>query len=350
MLAVLVVVLVVVLVDVVVGGGLSSSGGMGSIVTPLRARAQGGRTRGVQPLVTLAYAVLYVVWGSTYLAMKIAVTSLPPFVAASLRFAFSGLLLLVIGRAIDKTPVTRRHLLGSAVQGLLLLVLGNAAVMFAMRTVPSGIGALVVATTPLFIALFGRDFRRATWVGIALGLVGVGVLVDPFSTDHAAPVGGVLLLVAASASWGLGAIVLKVFPVHPSNATATGLQMVIGAIVQTLLAVVDGERLDLASVTPRSWAALVYLAVFGSLLGFSCYGWLLKIEPATRVATYAYVNPVVAVLLGAWIGHEPLTGRVVVAAAVIVGAVVIILSAGRSRAATASPPAPSRVVEATRAP
>ncbi len=306
------------------------------------------------PLVTLAYAVLYVVWGSTYLAMKIAVTSLPPFIAAALRFAFSGLLLLVIGRVVDKTPLTRRHVLGSAVQGLLLLVLGNAAVMFAMRTVPSGIGALVVATTPLFIALFGRDFRRATWVGIALGLLGVGVLVDPFSSERAAPLGGVLLLVAASASWGLGAIVLKILPVHPSNATAVGLQMVIGAIAQTLLAVVDGERLDVAAVTPQSWAALVYLAVFGSLLGFSCYGWLLKVEPATRVATYAYVNPVVAVLLGAWLGHEPLTGRVTVAAAVIVGAVVIILSSGRARAARSTSTSTTSTTtssgDATRAP
>jgi drug/metabolite transporter (DMT)-like permease len=315
---------------------------------PLRIGTQGGSKPAVRTLVLLAYAVLYVVWGSTYLAMKIAVTTLPPFVAASLRFAFSGLLLLFIGRLVEKTPITRRHVLGSAVQGLLLLVFGNAAVMFAMRTVPSGVGALVVATTPLFIALFGRDVRPVTWLGIALGLLGVGVLVDPFSTDRAAPVGGVLLLVAASASWGLGAILLKVFPVHPSNATAVGLQMVIGALVQTALAVVDGETFVFDAVTPEAWAALVYLAVFGSLLGFSCYGWLLKVEPATRVATYAYVNPVVAVLLGAWLGHEPLTGRVVLAAAVIVAAVVLILSAGRPRPAPAS--TSSTEGEPTRAP
>jgi len=287
----------------------------------------------VRPLVLAAYAVLYLVWGSTYLAMKVAVTTLPPFIAASLRFAFSGLLLLVMGRLLDKTPLTRRHVLGSAAQGLLLLVFGNAAVMFAMRTVPSGTGALVVATTPLFIALFGGDRRRATWTGIALGLLGVFVLVDPFASERAVPVAGVLLLVAASASWGLGAIVLKVLPVHPSNALAVGLQMVVGALVQTALAVLDGEHLDVAAVTSSSWAALVYLAVFGSLLGFSCYGWLLKVEPASRVATYAYVNPVVAVLLGAWLGHEPLTVRVVVAAAIIVLAVVITLSAGRPRGA-----------------
>jgi drug/metabolite transporter (DMT)-like permease len=286
--------------------------------------------------VLLAYAVLYVVWGSTYLAMKLAVTTLPPFIAAVLRFVFSGGLLLLWGRLTDRTPVTRRDLLGSAVQALLLLVCGNAAVMFAMRDVPSGVGALVVATTPVFIALFGRDFRGVTWAGLLLGLCGVGVLVDPFATDSAVPPGGVLLLLGASASWGLGAVVLKVFPVHRSNATAVGLQMVLGAIAQAVLALASGERLDLDAVTPSSWAALLYLSVMGSLLGFSCYGWLLTIEPPTRVSTYAYVNPVIAVFLGAWIGGEPLTPRVVVAAVVIVAAVVLILQASRPRSSPSS--------------
>jgi drug/metabolite transporter (DMT)-like permease len=283
----------------------------------------------VNPLVLLAYGVLYVVWGSTYLAMRIAVAAVPPFFGAATRFAFAGLLLFVVGRALDRTPLTRRHVLGSAVQALLLLVLGNALVMFAMRDVPSGVGALVVATTPLFIALFSGNRQRSTWVGLLLGMVGVGVLVDPFATDRAAPLGGLLLLVGASASWGLGAVVLKVLPVHPSNATAVGLQMVIGALAQAALSTLSGEHVDVGSVPASAWWALLYLALFGSLLGFTCYGWLLKIEPATRVATYAFVNPVVAVILGALIGDEALSGRVVAATVVIVAAVALILAGQR---------------------
>jgi len=261
--------------------------------------------------------------------MRIAVAAVPPFFGAATRFAFAGLLLFVVGRALDRTPLTRRHVLGSAVQALLLLVLGNALVMFAMRDVPSGVGALVVATTPLFIALFSGNRQRSTWVGLLLGMVGVGVLVDPFATDRAAPLGGLLLLVGASASWGLGAVVLKVLPVHPSNATAVGLQMVIGALAQAALSTLSGEHVDVGSVPASAWWALLYLALFGSLLGFTCYGWLLKIEPATRVATYAFVNPVVAVILGALIGDEALSGRVVAATVVIVAAVALILAGQR---------------------
>jgi drug/metabolite transporter (DMT)-like permease len=301
--------------------------GKGDAVAPGDARRQ---QHAVSPLVLLAYGVLYVVWGSTYLAMKIAVAHVPPFFGAATRFAFAGLLLFVVGRLLDRTPLTRRHVVGSALQALLLLVLGNALVMFAMRSVPSGVGALVVATTPLFIALFAGDRRRSTWTGLLLGLLGVAILVDPFATDRTTPLTGLLLLVGASASWGLGAIVLKRVPVHPSNATAVGLQMVIGALAQGSLSWLSGESVDVATVPATAWWALGYLTLFGSLLGFTCYGWLLKIEPPTRVATYAFVNPVVAVLLGAAVGGEPLAGRVVVAAVVIVAAVALILLGQRA--------------------
>jgi drug/metabolite transporter (DMT)-like permease len=151
------------------------------------------------------------------------------------------------------------------------------------------------------------------------------------------PVWGLLLLVFASLSWGLGSSLLRVLPVHPSNATAVGLQMLTGALVQATLSVATGEHLDLASSSSASWWAIAYLAVFGSLLGFTCYGWLLKVEPPTRVATYAFVNPVVAVVLGAALGGEAITARVVGAAVIIVGAVVLIL-----RGTPAAPAAPAR--------
>ena len=282
----------------------------------------------------LAYAVLYLVWGSTYLAMKWAVTTLPPFSTAALRFVFSGVLLVGWGLLAKKRePITREHLLAALGQGVLLLVCGNAAVMWAMKTVPSGVGALVIASTPLFMALLGRELRPATWLGLALGTLGIAILVDPFATDGAIAASGLLLLLFASAAWAVGSLLPRLVKPHPSNALATGLQMLVGASVQFVIAQALGEEIVLATTTTTSWLALLYLAVMGSLLGFTCYGWLLKVEPASRVATYAYVNPVVAVLLGAAVGNEAITGRVVVAAAVIVVAVVLILRARRPSSA-----------------
>lgn len=289
--------------------------------------------------VLIAYAVLYLVWGSTYLAMKMAVTTLPPFTTAALRFIFSGLLLLGVGVALDRRPITRAHLVASMGQGVLLLVFGNAAVMFAMKTVPSGTGALIIATTPLFMALLGRAFAPAkndvsagTWAGIVLGLVGIGVLVNPFGhfdQSHAVSLFGSGLLVFAAFSWAVGSLLPTKLPPHPSNLVATGIQMITGAVVQFAIGQVMGEHIVLATTSTSSWLALAYLAVFGSLVGFTCYGWLLKVEPASRVATYAYVNPVVAVFLGAVIGGEDVSARVIIAAFVIVVAVVLILRSKR---------------------
>jgi len=275
--------------------------------------------------VIAAYAVLYLVWGSTYLAMKLAVTTLPPFTTAALRFVFSGALLLVVGLVIDRPRITRAQVLASMAQGLLLLVFGNAAVMYAMKTVPSGTGALIIATTPLFMALLGRDFRGVTWASIALGLVGIGILVDPFAATHAVSPFGVGLLVFAAFSWAAGSLLPRRWPPPSSNLVATGLQMLTGALVQFLIGRALGEEVALATTTTTSWLALLYLAVFGSLVGFTCYGWLLKVEPASRVATYAYVNPVVAVVLGALVGGEEVGARVLAAACVIVVAVVIVV-------------------------
>ena len=279
--------------------------------------------------VLLAYAVLYLVWGSTYLAMKIAVTTMPTFWAAALRFVVSGLVLFAIGRVTSKVPLSRAHVVTSMLQGVLLLVLGNAGVMWAMKTVPSGVGALIIAVTPVFMALLGGDRRRSTWTGIVIGLVGIAILVDPFGHSQDVPVLGALVLVMAALAWAAGSLLPRHLEIHPSNATAMGMQMITGAVVQAGLALAIGEPLILAQTSSQSWWAVLYLAVFGSLIGFTCYGWLLKVEPSSRVATYAYVNPIVAVILGAAIGGEPLTARVLVATGVIIAAVVLILRSSR---------------------
>ena len=279
--------------------------------------------------VLLACAVLYLVWGSTYLAMKIAVTTMPTFWAAALRFVVSGLVLFAVGRVTSKVPLSRAHVVTSMLQGVLLLVLGNAGVMWAMKTVPSGVGALIIAVTPVFMALLGGDRRRSTWTGIVIGLVGIAILVDPFGHSQDVPVLGALVLVMAALAWAAGSLLPRHLEIHPSNATAMGMQMITGAVVQAGLALAIGEPLILAQTSSQSWWAVLYLAVFGSLIGFTCYGWLLKVEPSSRVATYAYVNPIVAVILGAAIGGEPLTARVLVATGVIIAAVVLILRSSR---------------------
>jgi drug/metabolite transporter (DMT)-like permease len=280
--------------------------------------------------IVMAYGVLYLVWGSTYLAMKIAVTSLPAFFTAASRFFFSGAVLCTIGLLTSKQRPSWRHLQAGALQGLLLMVLGNASVMWSMKTVPSGVGALIVATTPLFMALLTNDRRLTTWLGLVVGVVGIAVLVEPWGHSLVVPWQGALVLVLAAASWAAGSIVPRHLSVHPSNAFATGLPMVVGAMVQAGIGVAVGERFDQAMLTAEALGAVAYLAVFGSLLGFSCYGWLLRVEPATRVSTYAFVNPVVAVALGALVGGEPLSPRLLVAMALILAAVVVIMRPPRA--------------------
>lgn len=293
--------------------------------------------------VILAYVCLYLVWGSTYLAMKIAVVTVPPFFAASMRFALSGALLFAVGRLTSRVALTRAHVVTGMAQGFLLLVVGNASVMWAMKTVPSGVGALIIAVTPVFMALLSGDRRRGTWLGIAAGMVGIGILVDPISaaTTRAIPLVGAVILVVAAFSWAAGSLLPRVRPIHPDNATSTGIQMLTGASVQLAISLAIDEAPSWAATSSSSAWAVLYLSICGSLVGFTCYGWLLKIEPPSRVSTYAYVNPVVAVLLGAGIGGEPLTPRVAVATAVIVGAVVLILRQQRATTKAAPTPAPA---------
>ena len=278
----------------------------------------------------LAYAVLYVVWGSTYLAMRIAVETLPPFLTGAVRFLLAGMVLLGWGLWRRQAPVSRGHLWSALTSGLLLIVGGNASVMWAMKTVPSGVGALLVATTPMWMVLLSRErTSRRTWVGIVLGLCGVGLLMNPLQSTSTGPLPllPMFLLLFASATWAAGSLVPRRLPAHPSNAAASGLQMVCGGGALLLLAFLVGEPWSFSAVqaSGRSIVAVAYLALFGSLLGFTTYGWLMRVEPPARVSTYAYVNPVVAVLLGATVAGEVLTPQMLVASSVIVLAVIIIV-------------------------
>ena len=296
-------------------------------------------------LIWLGLLILYTVWGSTYLGIAVAIETIPPFVMASLRFLAAGLFLLgwsIIREGRGFTWPTRRELRDSFVIGGLLLGGGMGMVAWGQQTVPSGITALMIALMPAWVAVLGRVFfrerlPRAAVVGIAIGLVGVAILVgptgDPATTLDLA---GVVALIISPICWTSGSLYSAHKATLPSRPlVATGAQMLAGSIVLAVMSVVSGEASQFRpnAISMESIAAFAYLTVIGSVLAFTAYGWLLRVAPLPLIATYAYVNPIVAVFLGTWLLHESLTPRTLVAGAVIVFAVALIITArGRMQA------------------
>jgi drug/metabolite transporter (DMT)-like permease len=307
--------------------------------------------------------ILYVVWGSTYLAIAVAVETMPPFVMAAGRFFLAGLILLVWsvareGRAF--VPPTPREWRDSAIVGALLLGGGMGMVAYGEQTVPSGITALLIAMMPVWVAILGRIFLgqrlpRLAVIGIVVGFAGVAILIGPSALGGAGALeplglGAIILSPIAWASGSLFASHRAVLPQRPL--VATGVQMVLGGIVLAGMGAVSGEfaALDLSAISRDSIVALIYLTIVGSLVAFTTFGWMMRVAPLPLVATYAYVNPIVAVVLGALILHEPIDQRTLVAGAVIIGAVALIVTArGRMRAprdAAAPEPLPATSVRA----
>jgi drug/metabolite transporter (DMT)-like permease len=306
-------------------------------------------------------AILYGVWGSTYLAIAVAVDTMPPFLMAAMRFGLAGLVLLgwiAIRQPHDLVRPTRRELIDTSLLGALLLGGGMGLVAWAEQTIPSGIAALLIAMMPVWVAVLGRlAFRERlptlAVIGIVVGFVGVAILVGPtaIGATGALDAAGVAAILISPIAWSSGSLYAThraVLPRHPLVATAS--QMLAGSVALTLMAVASGEpaRFDPAVVSGESWAAFLYLTVVGSLVAFTTFGWLLRVAPLPLVATYAYVNPIVAVVLGAVVLSEPVEPRTLVAGAVIVGAVALIVTArGRMAAPKArvaevrTPPAPS---------
>jgi drug/metabolite transporter (DMT)-like permease len=282
-----------------------------------------------------AFAAVYVIWGSTYLAIRFAVQTLPPFLMASARFVIAGVLVLLWARWRDGAAwPNRMDWRVGLISGALLLLGGNGGVSWAEQRVPSGIAALLVAIVPLWMVLIewlrpgGTRPSAAVFAGVGLGLVGLALLVGPdaLRSGSGSDASGAIVLVLASLSWAAGSLYTKFAPRTTSVTVGTGTQMLAGGLALLVAAIVAGEpsRLDLAHASTRSLLAFAYLLTFGSLIGFTAYVYLLAHTTAAKAATYAYVNPVVAVLLGWAIGHEPVTSRTVLAAAVILGGVAII--------------------------
>jgi drug/metabolite transporter (DMT)-like permease len=300
-----------------------------------------------------ALGIVYVVWGSTYLAIRVMVETVPPLLGAGLRFGLAGAIMLTalaaLGHAVH---VTRRQLAGASLVGIALCFGGNGLVTVAERDVPSGLAALLVASIPLFIVVYrrlaGDRPARATLAGVVVGFLGVGVLLLPGGRPTGVPLGPTLLIVVAASLWALGSFGAQRLAMPSAPLVSTGWQMLVGGGAMLVCAVPAGELsgLDVAAFSTDSLLAFAYLVGAGSLVAFTAYAWLLQHAPISQVATYAYVNPVVAVVLGALILDETIGWPMLAGTALVLPSVAVIVrrEAAERRASRAEvEPAPAAV-------
>ncbi len=278
-----------------------------------------------KPEVVAALLTLYLAWSSTYLAIRISLESFPPFFIAGSRYMLVGAGMYAYLRLKGVPSPAGRQWLASLVVGAFLLLGGTGGVVFAEQRVGSGIAALVLATTPLWTVLFAGFWRqwprRSEWIGLVLGLCGI-ILLNIEGDLHSYPAGAALLLLSA-ASWSFGSGLSLRLPL-PSGMMASAAQMFAGGLLVLIVGFVSGERLPAHPAT-RAVAAMIWLAVFGSLLGYTAYTYLLKNVRPALATSYSYVNPVLAVLLGAWLLGEPITLVTIAAMAIILAGVVLVI-------------------------
>src|SRR3990172_3824584 len=288
----------------------------------------------------LSLLVVYVVWGSTYLAIRLVVREMPPWSAAAFRFLVAGLVMAVVAAFTDRVHgrPSLKQLLEYSLVGVLLLSVGNALVMWSEKTVPSGIAALIVATVPLWLTLLdgmrpgGQPWTLRVWVGTALGLAGVALVAKPEGALDSAHLWGIVALQVASLSWTVGSLYAQSRPRKLPIFTASAVEMIAGSLVLFLESALAGEDWGLLfGASASAWYSLAYLIVFGSLVGFTAFAYCLNELPASTVGTYAYVNPVVAVALGALILCERLGPGLLAGAVLILGAVLLSTKRPRGR-------------------
>jgi drug/metabolite transporter (DMT)-like permease len=304
-------------------------------------------------LMIAAFAAVYIVWGSTYLGIKYAIETLPPFIMAGARFFVAGsILFLAAARTSEFQWPTAVQWRTSLIVGTLLLLGGNGLVVFAQHYISSSLAALLVATEPFWIVILswlwlknGRPNLRVV-TGLVIGFIGVSMLITGQNIDGGFLNGGfyqwlgTFAVIGAALSWAAGSIYGLKAPVPKSSLLTAGMQMISGGAVLLLVSLLKGEwgGFDIAAVSIRSWLAWGYLLVFGSLIGFTAYSWLLKNAQPSMVATYAYVNPVVAVLLGWGIAGESLTAQMLAGAAIVVASVALVTRQKPKRRRGRDPP------------
>ncbi|MHA3772738.1 EamA family transporter [Verrucomicrobiota bacterium sgz303538] len=292
-------------------------------------------------LVLAAFAAVYVIWGSTYLGIRLAIDSIPPLMMAGARSLIAGLLLYIVVRLRGAPRPEPVHWRNATIIGAALLLVGNGGVSWAQQTVPSSIAALIIAATPLWINLIdwlrphGRRPHNLVFSGIALGFVGVALIVwskDSHGRSVVDPLGAMMLL-AASLSWAAGSVFARHARLPATMLLSIAMQMISGGALLLVSSVAMGEmkHLHFGAITTQSAWAFAYLTLLGSLVGYTAYAWLLQVTTAARVSTYAFVNPLIAVLLGRLVLHEPLPKTVLAAGGCILGAVALITLRGGGR-------------------
>ncbi len=297
--------------------------------------------------IVAAFAAIYLIWGSTYLAIRFAIETIPPYLMGSIRFLLAGGILYVVLRSRGVRPPSRQQWRAALIVGGLLLFGGNGGVMVAEQFVPSSLAALIVATVPLCMVLlnwkWGDRLRpgAGTAIGLGLGLLGISLIAAPGAQANGGTINpiGLTILVLASLSWSIGSLYSRRAHLPANALLSTAMEMLTGGALMLVAALLLGQegQVHLDHISLLSLASLAYLVVFGSLIGFTAYVWLLKVSTPARVSTYAFVNPVVAVFLGVIFAGEELSPRVLIAAALIILAVVLItLSQASTRARQAA--------------
>jgi len=313
------------------------------------------RDQASSSMVWLALGIVYVVWGSTYLAIAVVVKTMPPLLSAGVRFIVAALVMaLIIGiakgwRSLRISPAQ----IGAAlIVGGALLLGGNGLVMLAEQKIPSGLAALIIAIEPLVVvvlrAINSERIGRGTLLGVIAGFLGVGLLRSGGLTGEFVLI-GIVMVVVAAISWSVGSYYSGSVPLPSDPFVSSAAQMLAGGVLLTVVGVAAGELPDVkpANFAPESLLALGYLIVFGSIVAFSAYTWLLQHAPVSKVMTFAYVNPAIAIFLGWLILNEPITGAIVAGGALIIAAVAVVIRTesrpARSKPVAATAPAPSAV-------
>jgi drug/metabolite transporter (DMT)-like permease len=289
----------------------------------------------------LAFAIIYLVWGTTFLAIRVGVQEIPPFLMAGMRFVIAGGVLYAWTLAQGERSPTARQWMAACAVSIFIFVFDYGLLFWAEQRVPSGVAAVVLALIPLFMALSEITFLQTQkltarlTLALLTGIAGVVVLMSRSLNLSGAPIDrrGALALIVASMSWSFGSVLTRKLELPPSKAMSSGAQMLAGGIFLSLAAAALGEFRDFhpSDVSRGAWLALLYLVVFGSIIGFTAYVWLIHHESPTKVATYAYVNPVVAVIVGYFLAGEPLGMRTIVGTLCVLTSVVVITSTRAER-------------------
>jgi drug/metabolite transporter (DMT)-like permease len=296
--------------------------------------------------VLLAFAIIYFVWGSTYFAIRVGVREVPPFLLAGIRFAIAGVILYAWMRATGSPSPSFREWRSASLLAVLIFAVDYGLVFWAEQRVPSGLTAVMMATIPVFMALgeiFFLGTQRLTWrlaLALLVGMGGVAVLVGRATSLGGTPVdrAGAVALIVGAVSWSVASSVSRKLPLPTAKAMSSGAQMLVGGVLLLVTSALLGEfrGFHVQAVSRDAWLALAYLIVAGSIVAFTAYVWLLHHESPTKVGTYAYVNPIVAVLIGYFLGGEELGMRTILGTALVLVSVVVITT-GPSRKAVAQP-------------